>query len=105
MASWRIALLTEKYPPDAGGLAVSVQRLARLLTGAGMDVHVFCLTRRMEAGRQCTQIQDGITLHLLGEIKKTEGSLCAWYEQVLEQHTRTPLDVLQAYFITKAGFV
>ena len=34
----RIALLTEKYPPDAGGLGISVQRLARLLVTAGWRV-------------------------------------------------------------------
>ncbi len=107
MTGQRIALLTEKYPPEVGGLAVSAARLARLLSQGPVpfDVHVFCLTTRLEAGRQASEVREGITIHWLGEHKKPEDSLSAWYEQVVEQHRLAPFDLLQAYFITKAGFV
>ena len=40
----KIALLSEKYTPDIGGLAISAERLARLLASAGHQVRVFAPT-------------------------------------------------------------
>jgi hypothetical protein len=40
----KIALLSEKYTPDIGGLAISTGRLGHLLSSAGNQVRVFAPT-------------------------------------------------------------
>jgi len=36
----KIAFLSEKYTPDIGGLAISAERLVRLLAAAGHDLRI-----------------------------------------------------------------
>jgi glycosyltransferase involved in cell wall biosynthesis len=96
----RIALLTEKYPPDIGGLAVSAARLAQLLATAGHRVHVFApaaQTKRAE--------HDGIVVQRIGVQRRADDSLTAWFESVVAQHQQQPFDVLHAYYLTQAGFI
>ncbi len=101
----KIALLSEKYPPDVGGLAVSASRLAGLLHGSGCEVHVFALSSSLEPGCvACTEHQ-GVTIYRLGEQRRSEDTLSDWFDCLVEAHRQKPFDLLHAYFITKAGFV
>ena len=101
----RIALLTEKYPPDAGGLAISVQRLARLLVTAGHQAHVITLTTQLAPGQTTCTEQDNIVVHRLGARPRTDDALADWFSYLNVQHHRLPFDILHAYFITQAGFL
>ena len=103
-----VALVAEKYPPDAGGLAVSAARLAGGLMAAGVAVQVFCLDTRLEPGRTLTvePLQpDEPLVHRLGAYARTDDTLAAWFDQVAAQHARSRFDLLHGYFITRAGFV
>lgn len=47
----------------------------------------------------------GIGVTRFGVHKRVDDTLVDWFEMLVEEHHRTPLDVLHAYFITQAGFV
>jgi glycosyltransferase involved in cell wall biosynthesis len=104
----KIALLSEKYTPDIGGLAISTERFARLLTSAGHTVRVFCPTFNLPPSEQRTLFSNGIHLTRFGAHKRTDDTLVDWFELIVAEHRRQPhepFDLLHAYFLTQAGFV
>lgn len=48
MRNQRVCLLTGQYPPDLGGVGNSAQRVASLLAGRGLEVHVLHLKKHPE---------------------------------------------------------
>ena len=101
----KIAFLTEKYTPDLGGLAISAERLARLLASAGNQVHVFSPTLSLSASETRTLVSNGISVTRFGARKRVDDTLVDWFELLLKQHSRQRFEVLHAYFLTHAGFV
>jgi len=95
----KIALLTEKFPPDPGGLAVSVERLAGLLASSGHTVHVFA------PGAHPTRQRDNHILHQINPNKHTKDTLADWFETVLRVHASQEFDLLHGYFLPQAGFL
>ncbi len=100
-----IALLTEKYTPDIGGLAISAERLGHLLTSAGHSVRVFAPTLSLRPSEKRTIGLEGVTVNRFGAHKRVDDTLVDWFEFIAEEHKREPFDVLHAYFLTQAGFV
>lgn len=100
-----IALLSEKYTPDIGGLAISTERIAHLLAGAGHQVRVFCPSPSLSPSETRTHAQRGVSLTRFGMHKRVDDTLVDWFELVVEEHRRSPFDVLHAYFLTQAGFI
>ncbi len=101
----KIAILTEKYTPDIGGLAISSERLARLLTSAGNEVRVFCPTGSLLPSEQRTLPSRGAIVTRFGAHKRADDTLVHWFDLITEEHAREPFDVLHAYFLTQAGFI
>jgi len=101
----KIALLSEKYTPDIGGLAISAGRLAMLLTSAGHEIRVFAPTLSLPAPEKQTLVRDGISVTRFGEHKRVSDTLVDWFELVVAEHQRDPFDLLQAYYLPQAGFV
>jgi glycosyltransferase involved in cell wall biosynthesis len=101
----KIALLTEKYTPDIGGLAISAERLARLLSSAGHQVCVFAPTLNLPASERRTLSSNGISITRFGAHKRVDDTLLQWFELLVAEHKRQSFDVLHAYFLTQAGFV
>ena len=101
----KIAILTEKYTPDIGGLAISSERLARLLTSAGNEVRVFCPTGSLLPSEQRTLPSSGAIVTRCGAHKRADDTLVHWFDLITEEHAREPFDVLHAYFLTQAGFI
>jgi glycosyltransferase involved in cell wall biosynthesis len=101
----KIALVTEKYPPDIGGLGVSVRRLARLLLANGNEVQVITLAANLEPGRIKSGQHEGIPVQRLGIRRRAEDTLADWFDLLVGGHKRDGFDLLHAYFVTKAGFV
>ncbi len=101
----KIAFLTEKYTPDIGGLAISSERLARLLTSAGYKVRVFSPTGSLPPSEQRTLPSSGVIVTRFGMHKRTDDTLVDWFDLIVEEHAREPFDVLHAYFLTQAGFI
>ena len=101
----KIALLTEKYTPDIGGLAISSGRLARLLTSSGFEVRVFSPTGNLLPSEQRTLPSSGAIVTRFGSHKRADDTLVDWFDLIVEEHAREPFDVLHAYFLTQAGFI
>ena len=100
-----IALLSEKYTPDIGGLAISTERLACLLTSAGHNVRLFCPSPNLFPSEKRTLTHSGVRITRFGAHKRVDDTLVDWFELIVEEHKREPFDVLHAYFLTQAGFV
>ncbi len=101
----KIALLTEKYTPDIGGLAISAGRLGHLLTSASHDVFVYAPSYNLQASETRTLIQAGISVTRFGARKRIEDTLVDWFDLVVQEHSREPFNILHAYFLSQAGFV
>jgi glycosyltransferase involved in cell wall biosynthesis len=100
-----IALLTEKYTPDVGGLAISSERFAHLMSSVGHRVRVFCRILTLSLSEKRTFTHNGITVTRFGAHKRVDDTLVDWFELIKEEHKHEPFDVLHAYFLTQAGFV
>jgi glycosyltransferase involved in cell wall biosynthesis len=101
----KIAFLSEKYTPDIGGLAISAERLARLLASVKHDVRVFAPTVHLPASETRTLHSSGISITRFGAHKRVDDTLVDWFELIVEEHKREPFEVLHAYYLTQAGFV
>lgn len=101
----KIALLSEKYTPDVGGLAISAERLAGLLIAAGHPVQVFAPTLSLDPAETRTLVSNGVRVTRFGARKRVDDTLVDWFELLADEHQREPFDILHAYFLTQAGFV
>ncbi len=101
----KIALLSEKYTPDIGGLAISVGRLGHLLASARHDVRVFAPTSSLPPSERRTLPHSGVNVTRFGAHKRVDDTLVDWFELVVEENRREPFDLLQGYFLPQAGFV
>jgi glycosyltransferase involved in cell wall biosynthesis len=100
----KIALLSEKYTPDLGGLAISTERFARLLSSAGHAVRVIAPTSNLSPSEKRTLTHGEVSVTRFGAHKRVDDTLVDWFEHIGEEHKRNPFDVLHAYFLTQAGF-
>lgn len=100
-----IAFLTEKFPPDAGGLAISTQRLAQMLVAAGHRVDVFAPTTTLAPGEISYAEHNNLRIHRLGAHKRTDDTLADWLGYLAARHNESRFELLHAYFIPQAGFV
>lgn len=109
----KIALLTEKYTPDLGGLAISVGRLGHLLAAAGHDVRIFAPSPStalradlsLLPSERRAHAEGGARVTRFGAHKRVDDTLVDWFELLVEEHRREPFDLLQGYFLPQAGFV
>ncbi len=101
----KIALLSEKYTPDLGGLAISTGRMGHLLSSAGCEVRVFAPTSNLLPSEKRTLPSGRISVTRFGAHKRVDDTLVDWLELITEEHKREPFDLLHAYFLPQAGFV
>ena len=101
----KIALLSEKYTPDIGGLAISTGRMGHLLASAGHKVRVFAPSSNLPATKKQTLPHSGVSVTRFGAHKRVDDTLVNWFELIVDEHKREPFDLLHAYFLPMAGFV
>ncbi len=101
----KIALLSEKYTPDIGGLAISTGRLGDLLSTAGHDVRLFAPTVNLPPTIKQSQRSGGVYITRFGAHKRVDDTLVDWFELIVDEHKRDPFDLIHAYFLPMAGFV
>ncbi|MCC6190152.1 MAG: glycosyltransferase [Anaerolineales bacterium] len=103
-----IALLSEKFPPDPGGLGLSVQRLAHSLAGAGHSVHVLAPSRAVGPGQ--SQLAEtpscrNVRVQRLGQYPRADDTLSDWFAALVAAHRARPFDLTHGFFVHQAGFV
>lgn len=101
----KIALLSEKYTPDLGGLAISTGRLGDSLSAAGHDVRLFAPTGSLPPTIKQIQRSNGVHVTRFGAHKRVDDTLVDWFELIVKEHKREPFDLIHAYFLPMAGFV
>ena len=101
----KIALLSEKYTPDLGGLAISAGRLGDSLTAAGHDVRLFAPSLSLPPIIKQTLRSNGVHVTRFGAHKRVDDTLVDWFELIVEEHKRESFDLIHAYFLPMAGFV
>lgn len=98
-------MLSDKYPPDAGGLAVSAQRLAQGLAAAGHDVCVLVPDAALLPSQLTRIVSDNLVVCRFGTSRREDDTRVDWFEWVVRLHRKTPFDLLHGYYVVGAGFV
>ena len=100
----RILFLTERFPPDIGGLARSSSRITTSLASLGHEVHVVAGTRQLPPGSALSESATGITLHRLGLFAAADTTLQHTALFLDDLHARSPLDLIWGHYLHPAGF-
>ena len=101
----RICLLTPKYPPDPGGLAISAHRIVHLFAREGLRPHVCCPDSQLAPGeRQSVEI-DGVWHHRFGPQRRPEDAQMEWFEYVVALNRQYGFDLIHGHYLAAAGFV
>ncbi len=118
MTKTKICITTLEYPPDVGGVGESVNRIAKILTNNGYEVHVAVFRSkhrlvsdgsRRRASCQ-TSLQDDIFVHRIkGAIRTNLTELTDYLSDVYFQlkllHEKYHYDLFHAFFIIETGYV
>jgi glycosyltransferase involved in cell wall biosynthesis len=105
MQGYKVCFLSDTYPPDVGGLAISAERNARLLVQAGHEVHVCVPSASLPPGEVQRAVKDGIEIHRLGFQKKMHDTLTDWFELVTGLGRELSFDLLHGFFAAYAGYL
>jgi glycosyltransferase involved in cell wall biosynthesis len=100
-----ILILTEKYPPDAGGLAVSTHRLAHGLALTGHAVCVSVLCDAAVPGGVVEADDAGLTVYRIGAQRRPDDTSAAWFDHVVALHAGRDFNILHAMYVTRPAFV
>jgi glycosyltransferase involved in cell wall biosynthesis len=98
-------ILTDKYPPDVGGLAVSTRRLAQGLSRAGHAVCVSVTAMSVAPGVVNASDNDGMTVHRIGSHRRADDTAADWFDHVVALHARHRFDLIHAMYVTQPAFV
>jgi len=100
-----ICILSDKYPPDPGGLAVSTRRLAHGLTRVGHTVCVSVPATTIAPGSVVTAEDDGVSVFRIGAHRRADDTLSDWFDHVVALHAAHRFDVVHAMYIAQPAFV
>jgi glycosyltransferase involved in cell wall biosynthesis len=100
-----VSILTDRYPPDVGGLAVSTRRLAHGLTQAGHTVCVSALATSVAPGNVATSDDGDISVFRIGAHRRADDTLADWFDHVVALHAERRFDLIHAMYITQPAFV
>jgi L-malate glycosyltransferase len=118
MSKPKICITTLEYPPDVGGVGESVNRIAKMLTNSGYEVHVavFRSKQRLvndDSRRRAscnTQFQDGIYVHRIKSgVRDNSQEVNEFFSDVFFQlqllHQNYKFDLFHAFFMIETGYV
>ena len=100
-----ICLLTDTYPPDVGGLAVSGRRHAHNMAAVGHMVHVIAPDESLPPGKRRTHDENGVVVHRLGTYPRLRETLAEWLNTALILDAEHCFDVFHGHFAAYAGYV
>jgi len=100
-----ICILSDKFPPDPGGLAVSTRRLARGLALAGHTVCVSAPATSVAPGNVAAFNDGDISVSRIGPHRRADDTLADWFDHIVALHTAHRFDVIHAMYIAQPAFV
>ena len=102
----KILFLSERYPPEIGGVSASAGRLSSALARLGHEVHVVTLTRELPAGSvERRELGERLTLYRLGQSKNLDFSLQQAQTFLEWLHAQHRFDLVWGHFVQTAGFL
>jgi phosphatidylinositol alpha-1,6-mannosyltransferase len=101
----KVLILTDKYPPDVGGLAVSSRRLAHGMAQAGHSVRVSTLDTSLAPGESLTGDDQGVSVLRIGSHRRADDTLADWFDAIVTLDAAQSLDVIHALYLTQPAFV
>jgi phosphatidylinositol alpha-1,6-mannosyltransferase len=100
-----ILILTDKYPPAVGGLAISTRRLALGLSRAGHTVRVSLLDASLAPGHVRAANEGEVTVERLGPHRRVDDTQSDWFEHIVAVHGTPRFDLIHAMYIAGPSFV
>jgi glycosyltransferase involved in cell wall biosynthesis len=102
----RLLFVTERFPPDPGGLAVSAARISQALAGLGHGVAVLAFSNREAPGRAASSLaNEGLAVHRLGTFDDIALTLEQGERLALLLHRRHRFDAVWGHGLGTAGFL
>lgn len=101
----KICLLSDTYPPDVGGLAVSVRRNAQSLAFAGHEVHVVAPGESHPPGSRHREADGPLTVHRLGTQPHLRETLADWSDLAADLDVTHDFDLFHGHFLAYAGYI
>jgi glycosyltransferase involved in cell wall biosynthesis len=102
----RILFVSERYPPEIGGVAASARRIARALARLGHEVHVFVLCRDLHGGSAESRLDGpGLTLHRFGQSRNLDFTLQQGLNFLEWLHRRQGFRAVWGHYLQTAGFL
>lgn len=102
----RLLFLTQRFPPDIGGVARSSSRIASAIAGLGVEVEAVVWTRQLPPGALETRaLAERLTVHRVG-LYAAQDSAFQHTLSVLEWlHGERRLDAVWGHFVHPSGFL
>ena len=108
MLSWqpmpRILFLTERYPPDAGGVSASASRIAGSLAALGAEVDVVAWTRSLQAGRVAREAGPP-TAYRIGRFREWDTTMPHTLNLLDWLASMASYDLVWGHYLSLAGFL
>lgn len=101
----RFLLITDRYPPQAGGLGASAYRLANGIAGRGHLIHVVNIAADADPGAVDSTREGEVMVYRLGPMDSIDLTL-QLAENVLQYlHDRVQFDLIHGHFAVPAGYL
>lgn len=107
--SHTLLLITERFPPDLGGVARSAQRLAQSLSQIGVGVEVLTWSRYLQPGETVRQVLSlgaaPIAVHRVGLYRHWDMTMPHTLNVLDWLHERQPLTAVWGHYLFPSGFM
>jgi glycosyltransferase involved in cell wall biosynthesis len=104
-----VAVLSERLPPQPGGLARAVARIAHGLAEQGWEVELFALSDALPPGVLQVEDEPGTSprprVSRLGLQKRADDAQAALFDVLVARHRVRPFDVVHGFYLVRAGFL
>ncbi|HEY6553681.1 MAG TPA: glycosyltransferase, partial [Vicinamibacteria bacterium] len=97
--------MSDRFPPDPGGLAVAAARVARGLCAAGDEVEVHAVSTEGVPGVVREEIRDGVRVRRLGAQRRPEDTSADVLDRLFARHRERPYDLVHGFYLVRSGFL
>lgn len=108
-SSSRLLFISERFPPDVGGVSRSADRLTQSLVQMGLSVEILTWSRYLQPGEVVRQVVDtpsgSLTVHRVGLYRQWDMTLPHTLNVLDWLHDSQPFDVVWGHYLFPAAFV
>jgi glycosyltransferase involved in cell wall biosynthesis len=101
----KILFITDRFPPQIGGMGRSADRLTHALADSGHTVHVLHLAADINPGTVQSQPEGDLMVHRVGTLASQDVMLQIADNVICSWHERVGFDIFHGHFVTPAGYL